>query len=116
MFAGEFLMNIKKELGEKIKRIRKKRGLTQEQLAEMIDISSRNLSNIEIGASFLKAETLEKLLVALNITTEELFANSHLKAPKELLAEIYTYIDNIKNNSQKLEKAYKLLRFLTEDE
>lgn len=31
-------MDIKKELGEKIKRLRKIRGLTQEQLAEMIDI------------------------------------------------------------------------------
>ena len=61
----------------------------------MIDISSRNLSNIEIGASFLKAETLEKLLIALNITTEELFAN---KDEKELLVD---------------EKAYKLLRCLT---
>ena len=56
----------------------------------MIDISSRNLSNIKIEASFLKAETLEKLLVALNITTEELFAN---KDEKELLADIYTYIN-----------------------
>ncbi len=116
MFAGEFAMNVKKELGEKIKRIRKKRGLTQEQLAEMIDISSRNLSNIEIGASFLKAETLEKLLIALNITTEELFANNHIKDDKELLADIYTYIDSIRNNTPKLEKAYKLLRFLTEDD
>ncbi len=109
-------MNIKKELGEKIKRVRKKRGLTQEQLAEMIDISSRNLSNIEIGSSFLKAETLEKLLTALNITTEELFANNHIKDEKELLAKIYTYIDGIKDNLPKLEKAYKLLRFLTEEE
>lgn len=82
----------------------------------MIDISSRNLSNLEIGASFLKAETLEKLLIALNITTEELFANNHIKDEKELLADIYTYINTLKNNSQKLEKAYKLLHCLTEDE
>lgn len=61
----------------------------------MIDISSRNLSNLEIGASFLKAETLEKLLIALNITTEELFANNHIKDEKELLADIYTYINRI---------------------
>lgn len=53
-------MNLKQELGEKIKRIRKNRGLTQEQLAELIDISSRNLSNIELGQNFPKAETLEK--------------------------------------------------------
>lgn len=59
----------------------------------MIDISSRNLSNLEIGASFLKAETLEKLLIALNITTEELCANNHIKDGKALLADIYTYIN-----------------------
>lgn len=64
----------------------------------------------------MKAETLEKLLTALNITTEELFANNHIKDKKELLAEIYKYIDGIKDNLQKLEKAYKLLRFLTEEE
>lgn len=62
----------------------------------MIDISSRNLSNLEIGASFLKAETLEKLLIALNITTEELFANNHIKDEKGLLADIYTYINTKK--------------------
>lgn len=59
----------------------------------MIDIPSRNLSNLEIGASFLKAETFEKLLIPLNITTEELFANNHIKDEKELLADIYTYIN-----------------------
>ena len=79
-------MNIKKTLGEKIKRVRKRRGLTQEQLAEMIDIAPRNLSKIEVGSCFVTAETLEKLLVALNVTTEELFANDHIKESKELLS------------------------------
>ena len=72
-------MNIKKELGEKIKRLRKSRGLTQEQLAELVDISSRNLSNIEQGISFAKAETLEKIIISLNTSTQELFANNHIK-------------------------------------
>lgn len=82
----------------------------------MIDISSKNLSNIEIGASFLKADPLEKLLIALNITTEELFANNHIKDGKELLADNLYLHRHLKNNSQKLDKAYKLLRCLIEDE
>ena len=45
-------MNIKKEFGEKVKRLRKQKGYTQEKLAELIDNSSRNLSNIELGLSF----------------------------------------------------------------
>lgn len=106
-------MNIKKTFGEKIKRLRKKRGYTQEQLAEMIDIAPRNLSKIEVGACFVTAETLEKLLVALNVTTEELFANDHIKDKKELLSELYTKIDSIKENQQKLETIYKIVDYIT---
>jgi len=42
-------MGIKKELGLKIKRMRTKLSLTQEELAEKIDISQRTLAGIEIG-------------------------------------------------------------------
>jgi len=106
-------MDLKKELGEKIKRVRKKRGYTQEQLSEKIDISSRNLSNIELGVNFPKSETLEKILKALDITTEELFANDHIKTKSELLNEINFYINSIKDDYKMLELVYKLLRDLT---
>ena len=46
-------MGIKKELGIKIKRMRINRGLTQEQLAEMVDVSQRTMSGIEIGENFV---------------------------------------------------------------
>ena len=105
-------MNIKKTFGKKIKRLRKKRGFTQEQLAEMIDIAPKNLSKIEVGSSFVSAETLDKLLVALNVTTEELFANDHIKESKELLSDIYSQLDLIKNDQQKLETIYKMIGFL----
>lgn len=108
-------MNIKQELGEKIKRIRKQKGLTQEQLAEIVDISSRNLSNIEVGANFPKAETLERLLIALGDTTEELFANDHIKTNLELLERITFYINSAKDDNKMLEKIYKILRDLVEE-
>ena len=109
-------MNLTQELGEKIKRVRKKRGLTQEQLAELIDISSRNLSNIELGQNFPKAETLEKILKSLDITTEELFANEHIKSPKELLENIYACLDKLKSDNLKLEKIYKMIKFFIDEE
>lgn len=109
-------MNIKKVFGEKIKRIRKKKNLTQEQLAELIDISPRNLSKIEVGECFVKAETLEKLLKALDISTEELFANEHIKESEELLNLIYNILDKIKNDRKKLEKIYKITKFLIDED
>lgn len=103
-------MDIKKELGEKIKRLRKRRGLTQEQLAELIDISPRNYSNIELGITYPKSETLEKIIQALNTTTQELFANDHIKTNKEFIEKINSYVNSIKNNNSQLELVYKILR------
>ena len=99
-------MNLKKELGEKIKRVRKLRNLTQEELAEMVDISPRSLSNIEVGACFVKSETLEKIMDSLNISTEELFANNHIKTNNELLCEIDKMINKVKNDTKTLEKFF----------
>jgi len=109
-------MNIKNLLGEKVKRLRKVRGFTQEQFAEMIDITPRNLCRIESGQSFVTSDTLDKILAALNVPADILFTYEHLKDSKELLADIYSYLDKIKSNHQKLEKMYRLLRFMVEDE
>ena len=108
-------MNIKKTFGEKIKRLRKANHLTQEQLAEMINIAPKNLSKIEVGATFVSAETLSKLVEALGTTTEELFANNHIKKPDELLMEIYQNLDKISGDQKKLEIIYKIIEFLVQN-
>ena len=105
-------MNIKKELGAKIKQLRKNKNLTQEKLSEMINISQRNLAAIESGANFVKADTLEKLIVALDTTTEELFSNDYLRNTAELLKKIQNDIDEIKQNKQKLQILYKFTGFI----
>lgn len=107
-------MDIKREIGERIKRVRKQRGLTQEQLAEIMEISSRNLSNIELGNSFPKPETLEKFLSALNITTQTLFANDSIKSDEELLKDINFLINSIQHDHKTLEMIYKVLNDIIE--
>lgn len=109
-------MDVKKEFGEKLKRLRKNKNYTQEQLAEMIDIDPRNLSRIEVGLSFVKAETLEKILNALDITTEQLFSNDHIKNPEELLADIHKFLNIAQADQTKLEKIHKMIRFIVYDE
>lgn len=96
-------MGIKKELGKKIKQIRVARGYTQDKLSEMIDISQKALSSIEIGENFVSAETLDKLLIALDVTSEELFATNKMKEPEDLIKKINQNIALINNNSEKLE-------------
>ena len=108
-------MGIKEELGKKIKRMRQNRGLTQEQLSEMIDVSQRTLSGIEIGENFVTAETLDKLVLALNTTTEELFANNHLKSEDELIKDINKIINILANNPVKLDILYNVAKALTKE-
>lgn len=108
-------MQIKKTFGEKIKRLRKAKNLTQEQLAEMINIAPKNLSKIEVGACFVSAETLDKLVEALDTTTEELFANNHIKEPTELLSGIYKNLNKINENQKKLELIYKIVEFVVQN-
>ena len=108
-------MGIKEELGKKIKRMRINRGLTQEQLAEAVDVSQRTLSGIEIGENFVTAETLEKIIKALNTTSEDLFATNHLKEEQELLEEIKNNLKTISKNPTKLDILYNVTKSLIKE-
>ena len=108
-------MGIKHELGQKIKLLRKKRNMTQEQLAEKIDISPRAMSGIELGEYYAKAETLDKIIEALNTTSEELFSNEHLAEKGKLFDFITQKIKNIKENDLKLKILYKIVKTLDMD-
>ncbi len=109
-------MSVKKLLGKKVKRLRKLRGYTQEKFAEIIDITPRNLNRIESGENFVTSETLDKILSALNVSADILFSYEHLKNTKDIVSEIYSFIDKIKTNPKQLEKAHRLLRIIVEDE
>ena len=82
----------------------------------MIDITPRNLSRIEVGECFVSADTLDKIIEALSITAQELFAYEDIKESKVLLSDIYTVLDEIKTNRKQLEKIHRLIKLVREDE
>ena len=104
-------MDIKNQLGSKIKRLRLKHKLTQEQLAEKMQIAPRTLCGIENGENFVKAETLAKLCEVFDITSFELFAFDHIKPQEELINEIINDIKMLKSR-EKIETLYKIVKAL----
>ncbi len=106
-------MDIKRELGAKIKRLRQKKGITQEELAEMANISVRTLGGIEIGANFMTAQTMEKIIECLETTLQELFEAEHLKPTEDLIKEINSVLHTHKNDRDKIEEIYKVVRAIT---
>jgi len=61
-----------KAIGQRIKRAREKKQLTQEQLAELVDLSPMHISVIERGAKPPKLETLINIANALGVSTDTL--------------------------------------------
>ena len=57
-------MNLNAMIGSKIADLRKQHGLTQEQLAERLDVSIKHCSSVERGLSCL---SLEKLIEVSNL-------------------------------------------------
>ncbi len=63
-------------LGSRIRYIRKKRGLSQNSLSEMIDKSPTYLSYIESGIKCMSLDTFVDLTNALNVTADDLLKDS----------------------------------------
>lgn len=55
-----------------VKEMRKKRGLTQKQLAELLGVKQSNISRWESGVYLPNAATLKKMADALNCRIDDL--------------------------------------------
>lgn len=66
-------IDIRKTFGENVKYYRKKAGLSQEQLAEKLDVSPNHLSVIETGGKFVTYKLLEKMIDVFEIMPSALF-------------------------------------------
>jgi transcriptional regulator with XRE-family HTH domain len=77
---GIIVYGIKAVFGSNLKYYRKKRGLSQEQLAGKLGITSKHLSAIETGAAFVSAELLEKLAQNLEVSVSALFYSANEKS------------------------------------
>ena len=100
-------MKLKSNIGKRIKEIRKKKGLSQEKLAELVDIEQNTLSCIETGNNFCTAETLEKIINALEVEPAELFNFGHQKDNETLLIEINSMLNK---TPDKIPEVYKTIK------
>ena len=59
-----------KEIGARINDHRKELRLTQEQLAERMEVSLQMISNLELGKKAIRPENLVKLCAALGVSAD----------------------------------------------
>jgi transcriptional regulator with XRE-family HTH domain len=85
-------MDLKVFFGINLKRYRKERHLSQEQLSEKVDISVKHLSKIERGLTFLSADLLERLSFSLGVSVAALFCKNDEKIYDENVLDIFDRI------------------------
>ncbi len=76
--------NLEIAIGEKIKSFRKKREITQEQLAEYLNISFQSVSKWECGDAYPDITMLPKIALFFGVTTDELLCIDKLKEREEV--------------------------------
>ena len=84
--ANETLM---KEIGKRIKLRRKHLNITQEQLAESMDVSIQMISNVEQGKKAIRPENLVKLCRALNVSSDYILMGDSHKSSSDDLTKKY---------------------------
>ena len=62
-------------LGDKILKLRRQKGLSQEQLGDKINVTRQTISNWELGATAPNPEQLKLLSEQLNVSIDELLEN-----------------------------------------
>lgn len=101
-------------MGARIKQARKNKRYTQAQIAEIIDMSSKNFSQLERGETGMSISTLISLCKTLEVSADYILFGVHganqkssvdlllsnLNEEQQLYAEkmIAVYVDSCKNN------------------
>lgn len=95
------------KLAEKLVYLRKKQGLSQLKLAEMMNVSRQAISRWETGIAVPSAENLKYLGNLYNVSLDYLFNDDvdeleeNEKAPEEIEDEIASTSDDGKEHSKK---------------
>lgn len=90
------------KIGNYISKKRKEKNITQQELAEQLNVSNKTVSKWECGKSLPDYSVVEALCSALDISTSELFSgvdNSQLNESKMIdMLERIQKLENQKNN------------------
>lgn len=66
-------MDIKQAVGKRIRELRNKLGVSQEEFADMVGLDRTYITSVECGKRNISIVNVEKITNALNVTLSEFF-------------------------------------------
>lgn len=95
-------------IGKRIRELRVQNKITQEDLAEQIDLSVSYISYVENGKKKPSLETLIRIANILGVTVDEILAGNQLHNPTDYQTDIDLIMDDFSVNEKRL--AFELLK------
>jgi transcriptional regulator with XRE-family HTH domain len=108
----DIMKSLKEKFGLRLQELRKSLGLTQDNVAEKINMDTPNLSNIENGKRFMTPQNIEKIADVLGVDVKSLFEFEHHQSKGIVLKEIQEYLDNA--SPEEIIFIYKTIKNLKE--
>lgn len=100
-------------IGSRLKRARTDKNLTQEKLAEKLDVSIAFLSRIERGNSHISLKRLSEVCDILGVTEGYILNGASSTSNNYLTSEFNDVLNNSSPDKQKL--IYKIAKIISED-
>lgn len=100
-------------LGNKIKNLRQRNNMTQEELGNILNVKKAAVANYESGYSEPDSEKIMQLASLFNVSTDYLLGNTHVELPVQTLSN---NLAKIKLSEQELNNVFKyILEYYTSD-
>ena len=105
------------QIGQRLREIRKKQNLTQEQLGELVGLNYKYIGLIERGERLPSIQTLFKISAALKVAPREFFDFPQASKAGEKERRLFRIWGMLKDRSMKdLELAERMLQSLFKDD
>jgi len=101
-------------IGERLKKARIDKNMTQEKLAEQIDVSVAFLSRVERGTSHINLKRLTQICEILGVSEGSILNGVSSNSDNYLASEFNNILNSVSSDKQKL--IYKIAKVISEEE
>ena len=90
------------KIGQQIRKIRKAHGMSQEELAEKVDISVTHMSHIETGNTKLSLSVFVDIANALEVRTDDLLDSQPTATTSAIFEELSELLEDCNSKEAKI--------------
>lgn len=101
-------------IGERLKKARIDKNMTQEKLAEQIDVSVAFLIRVERGTSHINLKRLTQICEILGVSEGSILNGVSSNSDNYLASEFNNILNSVSSDKQKL--IYKIAKVISEEE